>query len=87
MPAAPRELVSHPQLLALAAPSADTASGRLSLVIVGLVVLAVVIAVVTVLFWRTTRPEVHVPPVVTGPPHDTSRPDDVGSADGEASRG
>ena len=88
MPVPVREVVAHPQLLALAAPSADSASGRLSLVIIGLVVLAVVITIATVLFWRTTRPEVHVPPSVTGPPHDTRPAPEPDPLDGpEPSRG
>lgn len=41
----------------IAADAGDDASRRLSLVIAGLVVLAVVIAVATVVFWRLTRPE------------------------------
>lgn len=41
----------------IAADAGDDASRRLSLVIAGLVALAVVIAVATVVFWRLTRPE------------------------------
>ena len=41
----------------VAADSGDDASQRLSMVIIGLVVLAVVIAVSTVVFWRLTRPD------------------------------
>ncbi len=47
-------------LLALAqqaASASDDASGRLSMVIIALVVLAVLITVATVVFWRLTRPE------------------------------
>lgn len=47
-------------LLALAqqaATASDDASGRLSMVIIALVVLAVLITVATVVFWRLTRPE------------------------------
>ncbi|MFN7151559.1 MAG: hypothetical protein ACK4V6_19025, partial [Microthrixaceae bacterium] len=40
-----------------AATASDDASGRLSMVITALVVLAVLIAVATVVFWRLTRPE------------------------------
>lgn len=41
----------------VAADAGSDASQRLSYVIIGLVVLAVVIAVVTIVFWRLTRPE------------------------------
>lgn len=41
----------------VAADSGDDASRRLSWVIIALVVLAVVIAVATVVFWRLTRPD------------------------------
>jgi hypothetical protein len=41
----------------VAADSGDDASQRLSMVIVGLLVLAAVIAVATVVFWRLTRPD------------------------------
>jgi flagellar basal body-associated protein FliL len=41
----------------VAADSGDDASQRLSMVIIGLVVLAVVIAVATVVFWRLTKPD------------------------------
>lgn len=44
-------------LAQLDASAGDDASSRLSMVIAGLVGLAVVIAVVTVVFWRMTRPE------------------------------
>jgi flagellar basal body-associated protein FliL len=40
-----------------AATVSDDASGRLSMVIIALVVLAVLITVATVVFWRLTRPE------------------------------
>jgi hypothetical protein len=41
----------------VAGDSGDDASRRLSWVIIALVVLAVVIAVATVVFWRLTRPD------------------------------
>jgi hypothetical protein len=41
----------------VAADAGDDASQRLSMVIIGLLVLAVVITVATVVFWRLTRPE------------------------------
>ena len=41
----------------VAADAGDDASQRLSMVISGLVVLAVVITVATIVFWRLTRPE------------------------------
>ncbi len=41
----------------VAADAGDDASGRLSLIIAALVLLAVVIAVATVVFWRLTRPD------------------------------
>ncbi len=41
----------------VAADSGDDASQRLSMVIIGLLVLAAVIAVATVVFWRLTRPD------------------------------
>lgn len=37
--------------------TSDDASSRLSMVIAGLVVLAVVIAISTIVFWRATRPD------------------------------
>ncbi|MEI2699105.1 MAG: hypothetical protein V9E94_12495 [Microthrixaceae bacterium] len=40
----------------VAADAGDDASGRLSLIIAALVLLAVAIAVATVVFWRLTRP-------------------------------
>lgn len=40
----------------VAADAGDDASGRLSLIIAALVLLAVAIAVATVVFWRRTRP-------------------------------
>lgn len=72
MPVTPPALAVLAHRAANEASPSDAASDRLSLVVVALVVLAVVIAVVTVVFWRATRPEVHVPPEVTGPPHDTA---------------
>ena len=41
----------------VAADAGDDASGRLSLIIAALVLLAVLIAVATVVFWRMTRPD------------------------------
>lgn len=41
----------------VAADAGDDASRRLSMVIVALVVLAAVIAVATIVFWRLTRPD------------------------------
>ncbi len=68
-------------LLALArqaATASDDASGRLSMVIIALVVLAVLITVVTVVFWRLTRPEPE-------PAMRWSSPEPDGSADSSAS--
>ena len=75
-------LVAVVQLVGqVAADSGDDASQRLSWVILGLVGLAVVISIATVVFWRLTRPdpqrgepalrwvpdaEVAPPPVVDG---------------------
>lgn len=44
--------------------ASDLAERRLSIVIVALVVLAVVVAVATVIFWRATRPDVIPDPEV-----------------------
>ncbi len=41
----------------VAADAGDDASGRLSLIIAALVILGVLIAVATVVFWRMTRPD------------------------------
>lgn len=53
--------MTPPSLFALvaqvAADAGDDASQRLSLVIMGLVLLAVVITIATIVFWRLTRPE------------------------------
>lgn len=40
-----------------AGSTADNASSRLSMVIAGLIALAVVIAISTIVFWRATRPD------------------------------
>lgn len=51
----------------VAADAGDDASRRLTLVIVGLLVLALAIVVATVVFWRVTRPE-RAPRGTGGPP-------------------
>lgn len=64
----------------------DAASSQVSLAIMGFIVLATVIALVTVVFWRLTRPEPervqrHIPRVV----HEPASPDAIAGPDTKAS--
>jgi flagellar basal body-associated protein FliL len=86
--AAPSSWLLSGVVAQLGASTSDDASSRLSMVIAGLVVLAILIAVATVVFWRMTRPDRNeeapglrwVPPTEGGGPFTTdSAPPDAGT--------